>query len=326
MHWLKLLTDALGRIGRHGTLVVAGSVFVGLAIPPLAAVLKPTLGAAIVLLLVLAFLRVDPIELRRYFVQPKLIAAATLWVMVICPLALGAIFLGLGLPHFSPGLHFILVLQICATSTMSSPAMAALLGLDVALTLGSLVVAMVISPLTAAFFTHLFLGTSVISPAGFGLKLVLIIGGAALAASLFRRFAGRERLERRCEQIDGLSVLAMLLFAIAAMDGVTAHAIADPLLVAGLTALAFTIALALIAVTTLLFLPAGRHRALAVGLTAGSRNIGLMLTAIGFAVPDISWLYFALAQLPIYMLPHMLKPLARRFAPTEPALRRPGAA
>ena len=316
---------ALGCIGRHGTLVVAGSVFVGLAIPPLAAVLKPTLGAVIVLLLVLAFLRVDPIELRRYFVQPKLIAAATLWVMVICPLSLGALFLGFGLPHLSPGLHFILVLQICATSTMSSPAMAALLGLDVALTLGSLVVAMVISPLTAALFTHLFLGTSVISPAGFGLKLVLIIGGAALAASLIRRFAGRERLERGRGQIDGLSVLAMLLFAIAAMDGVTAHAIADPLLVAGLTALAFAIALGLIAVTTLLFLPVGHHRALAVGLTAGSRNIGLMLTAVGFAVPDISWLYFALAQLPIYMLPHMLKPLARRLAPAEPALRRPGA-
>jgi hypothetical protein len=39
-----------------------------------------------------------------------------------------------------------------------------------------------------------------------------------------------------------------------------------------------------------------------------------MLTAIGFLVPDVSWLYFALAQFPIYMLPHLLKPLARRLA------------
>lgn len=326
MLWLKLPADALGRIGRHGTLVVAGSVFVGLVVPPLAGIVKPYLGAVIVVLLTLAFLRVDPAELRRYFVQPKLVAAAAVWVMVIVPLGLGALFLALGLPHLSPGLHFILVLQICATSTMSSPAMAALLGLDVALTLGSLVVAVVISPATAALFTHLFLGTSLISPAAFGLKLVLIIGGSALAASLIRGLAGRERLERGREQIDGLSVLAMLLFAIAAMDRVTARAIADPLLVAGLTALAFVIALGQIAITTLLFLPAGRHRALAIGLTAGNRNIGLMLTAIGFAVPDISWLYFALAQLPIYLLPHLLKPLARRLAPPEPALRQAGAA
>src|SRR5262249_9965439 len=34
----------------------------------------------------------------------------------------------------------------------------------------------------------------------------------------------------------------------------------------------------------------------------------LMLAATGFAVPDIAWLYFALVQLPIYLLPHLLKP------------------
>jgi len=66
------------------------------------------------------------------------------------------------------------------------------------------------------------------------------------------------------------------------------------------------------AVTALAFLPAGRGRAFAIGLIAGSRNIGLMLTATGFLVPDVAWLYFALAQFPIYLLPHLLKPLARR--------------
>jgi BASS family bile acid:Na+ symporter len=56
--------------------------------------------------------------------------------------------------------------------------------------------------------------------------------------------------------------------------------------------------------------------------------MGLMLTAIGFAVPDVAWLYFALGQLPIYLLPHLLKPLARRIAPPsgEPTLQRPPAA
>ena len=33
---------------------------------------------------------------------------------------------------------------------------------------------------------------------------------------------------------------------------------------------------------------------------------------LGFAVPDVAWLYFALAQFPIYLMPHLLKPLARR--------------
>ena len=63
-----------------------------------------------------------------------------------------------------------------------------------------------------------------------------------------------------------------------------------------------------------MFLRAGRARALAIGLIAGNRNVGLMLAATGFAVPDLAWLYFALAQFPIYLLPHLLKPLAQRLA------------
>jgi hypothetical protein len=98
------------------------------------------------------------------------------------------------------------------------------------------------------------------------------------------------------------------------MDGVADHFRADPPLVVKLMALAFALALGLIAITALVFLRVGRARALAIGLIAGNRNIGLMLAATGFMVPDVAWLYFALAQFPIYLLPHLLKPLARRLA------------
>jgi hypothetical protein len=326
MPGLKLVAAALGWIGRHGTLIVAGSLFIGLAIPPLAALLKPYLGPVIILLLVLAFLRVEPAELRRHWTEPRLIALTSLWVMLVPPLALGALLVALGLPEREPGVYYILILQLSAPSIMSAPAIAALLGLDIALTLTTLVIGMIVAPLTSALFTHFFLGSAVISPVKFGFMLLLIIVGSAIAAAAIRYVAGREFLERQREQIDGLSVLAMLLFAIAAMDGVTAHAIADPLLVLGLIALTFALSLGSIGLTAILFLPAGAARALTIGLLTGSRNIGLMLTAVGFAVPDVSWLYFALAQLPIYMLPHLLKPLARRLAHKPAALRQPPAA
>ena len=129
---------------------------------------------------------------------------------------------------------------------------------------------------------------------------------------MIRRIAGRTWIEAQRERIDGLSVIAMFSFAVAAMDGVADHFRADPLLVVELTALAFALALGLIAITALVFLRAGRARALAIGLIAGNRNIGLMLAATGFLVPDVAWLYFALAQFPIYLLPHLLKPLAKR--------------
>jgi hypothetical protein len=314
MKLLGVPAAALSLAGRHGTLVAAASVFVGLAIPGLAAACKPYLGEAIVVMLTLAFLRVDPNELFHHFTRPGLVALATLWAMLLVPTVLGIGFLAFGLDQSMPGLYFMLVLQMSAPGLMSSPALAALLGLDVALTLATLIVSTAITPLTASLFTHVFLGTALASPFGFGLRLFLIIAGCALAAAVIRRVAGPTFIAAQRERIDGLSVIAMFMFAVAAMDGVAGHFRSNPLLVIELTALAFALALGLIAVTALVFLRAGRARAFAIGLIAGNRNIGLMLAASGFAVPDVAWLYFALAQFPIYLLPHLLKPLVRRLS------------
>jgi BASS family bile acid:Na+ symporter len=313
MFW-RLPAAALSFVGRHGTAFAAASVFVGLAAPPLAAAIKPYLGEAIIVMLTLAFLRVDPVDLSHHFTRPGLIAAATLWIMLIVPAALGTLFYALGIQASLPGLYFMLVLQISAPGLMSSPALAALMGLDVALTLASLIVCTAVTPITASLFTHAFLGTALVSPLTFGLRLAAIIAGCAAAAQVVRWLAGRTWVESQRERIDGLSVLAMFSFAVAAMDGVPDHIRNDPLLVAELTALAFVLALGLIGLTALVFARAGRGRAFAIGLIAGNRNIGLMLAATGFAVPDLAWLYFALAQFPIYLLPHLLKPLAKRLA------------
>lgn len=318
MNALAALAAALSLLGRHGTLVAALSIFIGLVFPGLAALLKPTLGPVIVVMLGLAFLRVDPVALRRYFTRPGLIAAATVWLMLVAPALIGAAFLAAGVGHAMPGLYLMLVLQLSAPALMSAPAVAALLGLDVALTLAGLIVSVVVAPITAGLFTHAFLGTTLTSPAALGLRLALMIAGSALAAALIRRFAGAAFIEAQKVRIDGLSVLMFMTFAVAAMDGVTAHLVSDPLLVLRLTLLAFALSLGMTAVTTLVFWPAGRARAFAIGLIAGNRNIGLMLAATGFAVPEVAWLYFAVAQFPIYLLPHLMRPLARWA--TRPAL------
>jgi BASS family bile acid:Na+ symporter len=316
MKLLSPLAAALSLVGRHGTLVAAGSIFVGLAVPPLASAFKPYLGPAIVVMLTLAFLRVDPVDLITHVKRPGLVGLAIVWMMLAVPAALGTLFLALGVERAMPGLYFILILQISATGLTSSPAIASLLGLDAALTLACLIIGSVISPLTASLFTHVFLGRALASPLFFGLRLFAIIAGSALAAAVIRGLAGRAFIQAQRVRIDGLSVLTMFVFAVAAMDGVTAHILAEPLMVLGLLALAFVLALGLIALTTVCFLPAGHGRALAIGLIAGNRNIGLMLAATGFSAPDVAWLYFALAQFPIYLLPHLLKPLARRLQQT----------
>jgi len=317
MFVLNSLIAALSFIGRYGTVAVALSIFIGLLLPSFAAAFKPLLGETIVVLLTLAFLRVSPAALGTLARRPLLVIAAAGWVMLALPLALAALFTIAGIKAALPELYFILILQSCAPALMSSPALAGLMGLDVALTLATLVLSTAIVPFTASSFMRVFLGTTLVGPFDFGLKLFLLIAGSAGLATVIRGIAGNERIESRRQSIDGLSVVGMFIFAMAAMDGVAAHALADPALVGALTALSFALALGTMALTTLVFLPAGRHRAFAIGILASNRNIGVMLAATGFAVPELVWLYFGLAQFPIYLLPMLLKPVAARLEQAE---------
>ena len=51
---------------------------------------------------------------------------------------------------------------------------------------------------------------------------------------------------------------------------------------------------------------------LPIGLLAAFRNVGVIMAALGASLPDLAWFYFAMVQFPIFLLPHLLKPLARR--------------
>ena len=53
----------------------------------------------------------------------------------------------------------------------------------------------------------------------------------------------------------------------------------------------------------------GCEAVLAVGFMTAQRNVGLMLAAAGGSLSDVTWLYFALSQLPMYLSPHLLVPL-----------------
>jgi BASS family bile acid:Na+ symporter len=318
LHWLLA---ALAWLGRQGTRAVAISIFLGLAVPPLAALLKPFVPEAIFLLLCLAFLRVHPSHLRAYVVRPRLLLLGTAWVMVVIPALLTPLFMAFALHERAPGLFLALLLQAAAPPIMAAPAFAALMGLDAALSLAILIASTVATPFTAPTFAELFAGTALtLSPLGLGLRLLLLLAGAAAVAGALRWLAGNRWVEAQKDRIDGINVILLFVFAVAVMDGVVARFLADPLYVVGLIALIFGLTLFLVAATTLVFARLGLGRAFTLGLAAGQRNMGLMLAATGGAVPELTWLYFGLAQFPIYLLPALLRPLARRLSgPSSPA-------
>lgn len=310
---LKGLTAALAWLGRQGTRALAASVFLGLALPPLAAVFKPWLGATVFAMLVFSYLRTDPRAFRDYVKRPAMPIVASLWVMIGMPLLFGAIYVLLGVPNLDPALYQVMVLHLVAAPITSSAAFAALLGLDVAFTLVTLIVSAALSPIFTVLFSYLFLGSSMFSPIDLGIKLFLFFGSTGATAAIIRRVAGQPAIERHKDILDGLNVIAIFIFAIVAMESVPRNVIASPLFALGVFALVVVLAVVMMASSALLFWRTGRDRALAIGMLTAFRNLGVIMAAIGASLPDTAWFYFALAQFPIYLMPALLKPLARHF-------------
>ncbi|MCB2226324.1 MAG: hypothetical protein KQH53_06555 [Desulfarculaceae bacterium] len=318
MNPLRAIFAALAWIGRQGTRSITALVIVGIAVPPLGALFKPFLSAAVFVLLCTAFLRLDPNRLRGYLGKPRLVILATVWTMLVMPLGFGLACWAFGLDQRLPALYLGLMMQAVASPMMASPALAALMGLDATLVLITLVASSALIPITAPLFAHFFMDASLaLDPLALGLKLALILAGSALVGTLLRRLAGPVAIARHGEKIDGFNVLALFVFVAAIMQNVAGSFVDKPLLSSGLTVLAFGAFFLLLASTAAAFLWAGRDRALALGLMSAQRNLGLMLAATGGALPELTWLYFALAQFPIYLTPQMLLPLARKLTRKE---------
>ena len=266
------------------------------------------------LLLCLAFLRVDPGALRAQFAKPWLLIAAAVWIMLIVPVLVGWPH-ALDLFDRSPGLLLALMLNVVAPPIFASPALAVLMGFNAAVTLAILLACVAATPFLAPALVAVFVGPAVtFSPMALGLRLVLMLAGAACVGIAIRAVAGKPWVERQAERIDGLNVVVLFLFAVALMGDVAANTIAHPLFVLGLLALSTAVTFGLSGLTMLIFARAGLHTALPLAHSAGSRNTGLMLAAAAGAVPELVWLYVALLQIPIYALPLIIKPLLRRLS------------
>jgi BASS family bile acid:Na+ symporter len=310
---LDVPAAVLSWLGRQGTRAVAALVVIGIALPSIGALLKPFVTEAVFVLLCIAFVRVNATAFRAYLGRPAIVLAATAWTSLVIPALFGTTCLTFGLKDQSPELFLALMLQAIASPMMAAPALAALMGLDTTLVLVTLVTSTALIPFTAPLFAHVFIGPALtIAPLALGAKLFAILAGSALVGFTVRRIAGLAAIERQKERINGFNILVLFVFVAAVMESVAARFLAAPVITLGLAALAFVVFFAVLCLTALVFMFTGRERALGLGFMASQRNMGLMLAATGGALPDLTWLYFALSQFPIYLSPQLLQPLARR--------------
>lgn len=306
---ISSLSHLLAAIGKQGTKAVAASIFVGLALPGLASLAKPLLVPCVLCLLAMSFMRTDLRQVagRRH---AMLLATALVWIMGVLPAIFGFTVSRL-LPPTDNGLMLALVMQAAAPPIMSTPAFAALLGIDAALSLAVMLLSLCVLPFTAPLFvSHFTDGALALDGMALAGRLALIVGGCAGVGLGLRGLCGPVRLARWNDRLNGVNALLLLVLAVAFMDGVTARLLADPWFVLSLAGLAGLVSICALAVTLFLFRRAEAGQDLMLAYAAGNRNFGLMVAAAGGLLPDTTWLYVALAQFPIYLLPYLMRPLA----------------
>jgi BASS family bile acid:Na+ symporter len=307
-----MLAGAFGWLGRHGKAVLAAGIFLGLALPPLAQLMRPLLTPSVVVLLALTFLRMDWAAVAGHLRRPLPALLLIAWLLVVSPALMVLATRLAGLPV---GLAEAMLLWAASPPLIAAPALATLLGLDSALALVGTAVATFAMLLTLPPLALLLAGIDLgLDPVQLLLRLSLLIFGALALSLLARRLARWPAVDAYPERIDGAIVLTLLVFAIAAMDGVTAEAYAQPLRVAGFVVAAFAANLSFQLLGAAAFAGLPRRTALALGVTSGNRNLAILVGSLGASVPPDVFLYFAVGQLPIYLLPGLLAPIYRRLA------------
>ena len=309
---MQLIAGALDFCARHATKLLAVGVLVGLAVPPLAEFMRPALVPAAIGGLIVAMLRLEFADVARFGRRPILSLTSVAVVLLASPVLIWLIAKPLGLPA---GLFIGLVLMAAAPPIMSSPAFALILGLDAAFALYVTVAAHLLVPLTLPVMALWLMGLELdISLAAFmGRFAAIVAGSIAIAYGLKRWAFSPAFLTRHAKRFDGLAVIILVVFAIAIMDGVTATAFERPGFVALTVGAAFIANAGLQAVGAAVFWAAGRRIAFTAGHMIGNCNMGLVLAVLADKAAHDVVIFFALAQLPMYMLPGLAMPIYRKF-------------
>ena len=292
-----------------GPTLLFGGVLAGLAVPGLAEAARPMMAAAIFMIILGTLLRVDGRALRQALQRPRLALFLPAVAMLFCPLLVAVLVRPAGL---APELGLAMVLAVCAPPSGGNAAVARLLGLDPTLPLAVTLLSMALAPLTVPLLGQ-WLGGIGFDVRELALRLFALTAGAAAVAWLLRRHASGT-LSRSSAAIDRIVLGALLVFSVSTMAGVRVQIEAEPVLALSCVALAFACNLALQGVGVILT-PGSLAARLAVGLTLGNRNVGLVWSALGAATSPTMALFFAATQFPIYRTPRLIAFLMRRAEP-----------
>jgi predicted Na+-dependent transporter len=308
------VTGALAWLGARAR----GALVIGIAlcfmVPELSRFLRPALPFLVPLVLGLAMARIDLAATLSRALQPGRLALLLAICLVLMPLGAVLYLLLARLFGLDPALSSALVYLAAAPPIASAGALCFILGFNAALAVELTVAATLLTPLLGPSTVALVLpSAAAIAPLDLALRLGLMIAAAGFVALAIRRGAGPARLARHAGAMDGIGVIALVVFVIPLFDGVPAMILDAParaLEVLGVAVLA-NIGVTL-AVRALLLRGArlGAADAGAAGIVSGNRTIAIYLAALP---PDPAFaLFVALYQVPMLLTPAILQGLGIR--------------
>lgn len=290
------MTGALEWVGARARAILIIGCVAAVALPWLAAVLKPVFPLFVVLVYMLAVARIDLRGVLRRLAGPRAVwlIGGTALAMVAGAVAGWGIMRALGL---GPDYELAVTLGLLAPPIASAAAFCFLLGFNAALALEVTVAASLLFPFIAPPVAALLVGAELpVSPLTLALRTAgIIAAGTALGIAL-RRWMSPARVEVRRAAFDGASAVAMLLFVIPLFDGFADMVLARPALAAGFLALGCLLVLG----PQIAALRTGPDAG-ALAIAGGVRSVGIVVAAMP---GDAAFLLFAaLYQFPMYALP-----------------------
>jgi len=309
------MTGLLRFAGKNGAWVVIAGVVLGLGFPLLSQLTRPYLAIAIFLFTFGSFLKIDPASIRAQFRQGNTAVLMVVWATFGVPLVVFAL---IKLTHPGPEIAQGLLFWALVPTSPACVAFAAILGLSTPLALLATVLATAASPFYLPVLAAALGGYQLtVDPMAMSIQLLLIVGGACVAAVLVKRFAGAF-VRDNPDAIIGVAVFALILAGMGSMRGMQAYFLAQPATALKLLALAYTLNLGFQLFGTLLFWRCDRNSALTAGLISGTRTITLAWVVLGNDVLPLADVFLATGMVAKYTCPALTKWLIARLNKAEP--------
>jgi predicted Na+-dependent transporter len=299
--------------GQHGAAIVIAGVVIGLAVPALSNAARPWLAVAIFIFTFGSFLKFDSTTFKTEVSNVKRNVLMVLWATFGIPLVV-IVFMALARP--GPELAQGLLFWALVPASPACVAFAAILRLNAPIALLATVTGTAAAPFYIPALAALLGGYHIdIDPIATCLHLVLLIGGACLAAIATKRLAG-SFVRENPEAMTGIAVLAMFLAGMGSMRGMQAHLLQQPVTSLEFVVLAYALLFGAELLGSFLFWNYGRTAALTAGLISGTRTITLAWVVLGNHVLPLADLFLAASMVAKYTAPGLTKALLARLIAT----------